>query len=52
MIKTYSCRVLVFVAAFLCLLPVKAEKNKGKLNNLVCFVRFLDEDNGDMFEQP
>ncbi|MBO5180990.1 MAG: M6 family metalloprotease domain-containing protein [Paraprevotella sp.] len=52
MIKTYSCRVLVLVAAFLCLLPVKAEKNKGKLNNLVCFVRFLDEDNGDMFEQP
>ena len=34
------------------LIPVWAEKNKGNLSNLVCFVRFLDEDNDEMFERP
>ena len=31
--------------------PVAAtEKNKGELSNIVCFVRFLGEDNAESFE--
>ncbi len=37
----------------LCLLmPAQARKNEGELANLVCFVRFLGESEGDEFEQP
>ncbi|MBR5241495.1 MAG: peptidase M6, partial [Muribaculaceae bacterium] len=33
------------------ILPMKAaEKNKGELANIVCFVRFVGEDNSDAFE--
>ena len=43
-----------FFFTLLCLcmfIPAKAEKNKGELKNLVCFVRFLgEEDNSDSFE--
>ena len=52
MVKVYSCRFFLLFLALCGLIPVWAEKNKGNLSNLVCFVRFLDEDNDEMFERP
>ena len=52
MMKVYSCRFFLLFLALCGLIPVWAEKNKGDLSNLVCFVRFLDEDNDEMFERP
>ena len=52
MVKVYSCRFFLLFLALCGLIPVWAEKNKGDLSNLVCFVRFLDEDNDEMFERP
>ena len=49
MMKVYSCRFFLLFLALCGLIPVWAEKNKGDLSNLVCFVRFLDEDNDEMF---
>lgn len=47
----------IFVVAMLVILSVvtispllAAEKNKGELANIVCFVRFLGEDNAESFE--
>ena len=47
----------IFVVAMLVILSVvtisplmAAEKNKGELANIVCFVRFLGEDNEESFE--
>lgn len=52
MVKVYSCRFFLLFLALCGLIPVWAEKNNGNLSNLVCFVRFLDEDNDEMFERP
>ena len=50
--KVYSCSFFLLFLGILCVIPVQAGKNKGNLSNLVCFVRFLDEDNDEMFEHP
>ena len=43
--------VLLTVLSVVTALPIAAaEKNKGELSNLVCFVRFLGEDNSEAFE--
>ena len=52
MVKVYSCSFFLLFLGILCVIPVQAGKNKGNLSNLVCFVRFLDEDNDEMFEHP
>lgn len=42
---------LLAVANILSVMPLEAtEKNKGDLANIVCFVRFLGEDNSEAFE--
>lgn len=50
--KTVFNRFLVFAGALLCLFPLRAEKSKGELTNLVCFVRFQDETETEAFEHP
>lgn len=53
MVKIYSCRLLILFLGLLGLMPARgAEKNKGELSNLVCFVRFQGEEIGDEFEHP
>ncbi|MBQ3555193.1 MAG: M6 family metalloprotease domain-containing protein, partial [Bacteroidales bacterium] len=48
--KIYTLALLV-VMSMVTILPVSAtEKNKGELANIVCFVRFLGEDNSESFE--
>ena len=44
--------ILWIVVLFFPLLLSAAEKNKGKLSNLVCFLRFNDEDNKEQFDKP
>lgn len=43
---------VLLLLALLCLTPGRAERNRGRLNNLVCFVRFLGEEDEDVFENP
>ncbi len=45
-------RVCLLALAACLLMPAQARKNEGELANLVCFVRFLGESEGDEFEQP
>ena len=44
--------ILWIVVLFFPLLLSAAEKNKGELSNLVCFLRFNDEDNKEQFDKP
>ena len=44
--------ILWIVVLFFPLLLSAAEKNKGKVSNLVCFLRFNDEDNKEQFDKP
>lgn len=52
MVKVYSCSFFLLFLGILCVIPAQAGKGKGNLSNLVCFVRFLDEDDDEMFERP
>jgi len=44
--------IFVMVTLFFSLLAEAAEKNKGELSNLVCFVSFSDEDDQTLFDKP
>lgn len=50
MVKAYFYRFLLLFWGIWCLIPAQAQKNKGELSNLVCFVRFWDEDDAETFE--
>ncbi len=43
--------IFILLALFV-ILPASAQKNEGELSNLVCFVRFADETEGNEFEKP
>lgn len=44
--------ILWFVVLFFPILLSAAEKNKGELSNLVCFLSFADEENDEQFDKP
>lgn len=44
--------ILWIVVLFFPFLLSAAEKNKGEFSNLVCFLRFADEDNNEQFDKP
>ncbi len=52
MVKVSSCRLFLLSIGLCGLFPARAEKNKGDLGNLVCFVRFSDEGEDEAFGNP
>ena len=44
--------ILWFVVLFFPILLSAAEKNKGELSTLVCFLSFADEENDEQFDKP
>ena len=51
MARLYSCRFFFVLLCLCSLTAARAEQSKGELDNLVCFVRFLGEnDDSESFE--
>lgn len=50
MMKKFFWGSFLLLFCMMSVLPVRAEALQGRLGNLVCFVRFLDEEDTDAFE--